>query len=145
MPRQFLKQHLPNVDKVLARRELRPLGRLLDDPYLLHLNRRSVAGGVACGLFVAFIPLPGQMLMAAMLAILLRANLVISVALVWITNPITMPPFFYLSYIVGTWVIGSPVTIHFGFEPTVHWFWAQFARIWNPRWSAISPSGPCLP
>lgn len=132
MPRRFLKKYLPEFHKIRARRELRWLGRLLEDPYLLHLNRRSVAGSVACGLFVAFIPIPGQMLLAAVLAILFRTNLVIAVALVWITNPITMPPVFYFTYLVGTWLIGSPATAHIGFEPSLHWFWEQLGRIWKP-------------
>lgn len=132
MPRRFLKKYLPDFQQIRTRRELRWLGRLLEDPYLLHLNRRSVAGGVACGLFVAFIPLPGQMLMAATLAVLFRTNLVLSVALVWVTNPITMPPIFYFTYRVGIWVLGSPVTARIGFEPSLSWFWEQFERIWEP-------------
>jgi len=34
-------------------------------PMVWHLNRRSVAGGVAVGLFVSWMPLPMQMLVAA--------------------------------------------------------------------------------
>ena len=132
MPRRFLKKHLPDFHKLRARRELRWLGRLIEDPYLLHLNRRSVAGGVACGLFVAFVPMLGHMLLAAVLAVLFRTNLLISVALVWITNPITMPPIFYFTYLVGTWIVGSPEIAHIGFEPNLPWFWGQFARIWKP-------------
>lgn len=132
MPRRFIKRYLPDFHAIRARREIRWLGRLLEDPYLLHLNRRSVAGGVACGLFVAFIPLPGQMPLAALIAVVLRANLLLAVALVWITNPITMPAIFYFTYVTGTWIIGAPVTAHIGFEPSLHWFWEQFERIWKP-------------
>ena len=80
MPRKFLKRHLPDPDQLKARKELRWLGRLLEDPYLLHLNRRSVARGLAIGLFVAFVPTFGQMALAAALAMLLRGNLLIAVA-----------------------------------------------------------------
>ncbi|MDZ7809874.1 MAG: DUF2062 domain-containing protein [Arhodomonas sp.] len=107
------------------------MGRLLEDPFLLHLNRRSVAGAVAVGLFTAFLPLPGQMAIAAALAILIRVNLVLAVALVWISNPLTIPPMFYFSYMVGTWLIGTPV-FHTGFEPTLAWFWNEMAVIWKP-------------
>lgn len=132
MARRFLKRHLPDFHKLRARRELRLLGRLLEDPFLLHLNRRSVAGGVACGVFVAFMPVPGHMLIAAALAIALRFNLILSVILVWITNPITMPPIYYFTYVVGTWILGTPLTANTGFEPTLHWFWHEFERIWKP-------------
>lgn len=135
MPRQFLKRHLPNAHAIRQRRELRLLrrllGRLLDDPFLLHLNRRSVAGGVAVGLFVAFVPLPIQMPLAASLAVLFRVNLILSVALVWVSNPITIPPLFYFTYLVGTWLLGTPV-LNTGFRPSLAWFWHQLEAIWQP-------------
>lgn len=131
MPRRFLKRYLPNHQSVAARRELRWLGRMLEDPFLLHLNRRSVAGGAAVGLFVAFMPIPVQMILAAVLAIVLRVNLVISIALVWISNPLTMPAMFYFTYMVGTWLIGTPV-FRAGFEPSLQWFWYELSVIWQP-------------
>jgi len=57
---------------------------------------------MAVGLFCAFVPLPIQMLLAAAAAIIFRVNLPISVGLVWITNPVTIPPMFYFCYKVGT-------------------------------------------
>lgn len=132
MPRRLLKKYLPDFQKLRARRELRWLGRLLDDPYLLRLNRRSIAGGVACGLFVGLLPIPGHMLLATVLAIRFRINLLLAVALVWISNPITMPAIFYFNYLVGTWIIGSPEAAHVGFEPSLHWFWEQLGRVWKP-------------
>lgn len=131
MPRRLIQRYLPNFHELRERPGVRLLGRLLDDPYLLHLNRRSVAGGVALGLFVAFIPVPMQMLISAALAIALRVNLIIAVVLVWVSNPLTMPPMFYFGYIVGTWLIGPPV-FHTGFEPTLAWFWNELGSIWKP-------------
>jgi len=46
--------------------------------------------------------------MAAVAAMCFRANLAISVALVWITNPLTMPPMYYFAYRVGLWVLDEP-------------------------------------
>jgi uncharacterized protein (DUF2062 family) len=46
------------------------------------------------------------MLLAALIAVYFRVNLPISVTLVWITNPITIPPMFYASYRVGAWALG---------------------------------------
>ena len=73
------------------------------------------------GFFFAFIPVPFQMVLAAAAAIILRVNLPISVALVWITNPLTMPPIFYGSYLVGTLVLNQPEQ-HFAFEASWAWF-----------------------
>ena len=61
------------------------------------------------------------MVLAAAAAIILRVNLPISVALVWITNTLTMPPIFYGSYLVGTLVLNQPEQ-HFAFEASWAWF-----------------------
>ncbi len=60
---------------------------------LWRINCDSVSRGVAIGLFAAAIPLmPFQMVIAAFLAIIIRANLPISVAVSWISNPFTLVP-----------------------------------------------------
>jgi uncharacterized protein (DUF2062 family) len=108
MSKRFFQQMLPHHDKVKKHQHLKIFGNLLHDGNLWHLNRHSVSGGVAVGLFMAYVPFPFQMVMAAAAAIIFRVNLPISVALVWITNPITIPPMFFFAYLVGTWVIGTP-------------------------------------
>jgi uncharacterized protein (DUF2062 family) len=50
-------------------------------------------------------PLPFQMVIAAVLAIYFNANLPISVALVWITNPVTWLPMYYVAYKVGAFAL----------------------------------------
>ena len=45
------------------------------------------------------LPIPGQMFIAVALAIIFTANLPISFALIFVTNPLTMPAVFYLSLI----------------------------------------------
>lgn len=131
MPRKFLRRYLPDPGHLKRHRRLRILGVLLHDPNLWHLNRHTVSGGVAIGLFLAFIPMPMQMLAAAALAIPFRVNLPIAVATVWISNPLTMPPMFFFSYRVGTWFVGSPVRDR-GFEPSLEWFWYELGNIWQP-------------
>jgi len=108
MPKHLLKRFTPNRETIHSHQHLRIFGRLLHAPYLWHLNRRSAAGAFAVGLFAAFIPVPFQMLLAAGGAILFRVNLPLSVALVWLTNPVTMPPIFYFCYRVGTALLGHP-------------------------------------
>lgn len=131
MPRKLLKRHLPDAEKLKNHRSLRWLGDHLHDPNLWHLNRRSVARAVAIGLFAMYLPLPFQMAIAALLALPFRANLPLSVALVWITNPLTMPVMFYLSYRVGAslmdWGHETPETIL-----SLEGIWQEFGQIWPP-------------
>jgi uncharacterized protein (DUF2062 family) len=114
--KQWLKRITPDRAKVSQHKHLRVFGRLLHDPNLWHLNRRSASVAVAVGLFVMYAPPLGQMLVAAAIAIALRVNLPISVALVWITNPVTIPPMYYFAYLVGAHILGRPVdTFHVTF------------------------------
>ena len=108
MPRKTIKRFIPSPDCFRTNKKLSFLGSWLHDPNLFHINRKSAAGAFAVGLFMAFMPIPSQMVAAAIVAALIRVNLPLSVALVWITNPITMPPIFYFAYKVGVWATGAP-------------------------------------
>lgn len=132
MAKRIIQRLFPNHRAVKEHKALRFLGRWLHDPSLWHLNRRSVAGAFAVGLFMAFVPFPAQMVGAALLAILFRVNLAISVALVWLTNPLTIPPMFYFAYLVGTWILGTPAPHGGNFHLTAAWFQAEFSHIWRP-------------
>jgi uncharacterized protein (DUF2062 family) len=109
MPKQFLKKYMPSADVIRNHKSLQFLGKKLHDPNLLHLNRHSVAIAFAVGLFCAWIPTPMQMALAAVGAFYFRGHLPIAAALVWITNPVTMPPLFYFAYRVGLLVLDMPV------------------------------------
>lgn len=131
MPRRIIKRYLPDHDKIREHKHLRFLGTLLHDPNILHLNRRSVSGAFGVGLFMAFIPVPFQMVFAAIGAIALRVNLPISVALVWITNPLTMAPIYYLAYKVGALALGrTPRVLEFAW--TREWLVQELGLIWEP-------------
>jgi uncharacterized protein len=105
MAKHFFKRILPHPAQLKSHPRLQFLGKLLDEPNLWHLNRRSLAGGMAVGLFVAFMPLPLQMLWAAILAVFFRVNIPLSISLVWITNPLTIPPMFYAAYWIGNEIL----------------------------------------
>lgn len=107
--KRWLKRILPNPTKVLAHPSLGVFGDLLRDPNLWHLNRRSVSGAVALGLFLALVPMFGQMILAALGAIRFRVNLPLAVSLTWITNPLTFTPIFYGAFVVGCLLLGHPV------------------------------------
>lgn len=132
MPKKFIKRYMPDHEKIRNHKQLNKVfGSLLHDPNLLHLNRRSVSMAFFVGLFMAFVPLPSQMIMAAAVAIFIRCNLPISVGLVWVSNPITMPPFFYFAYRVGAWILSTPEH-DFNFELSWGWLGSELAAIWEP-------------
>ncbi len=131
MPRKLIQRFLPTPEKIKNQKGLHLLGDWLHDPNLWHINRVSVSRAFAVGLFMAFVPLPSQMVMAAALAIWFRCNLALSVALVWITNPVTMPVIFYAAYKFGTLLLNTPPT-DFAFELTWEWLGSELATIWQP-------------
>jgi uncharacterized protein (DUF2062 family) len=131
MPRKFLKKFMPDPHKIKNNKTLSIFGNLLHSPNLWHMNRRSVAKAFLVGLFFAWWPVPFQMILAAGTSILVRSNLPISVGLVWITNPITMPFMFYLAYVVGTWIMGVP-EMHFEMELSIEWLMNEMVVIWKP-------------
>lgn len=122
---------MPDPEFIRNHKSLRIFGNLLHAPNLWHLNRRSIAGAFAVGLFFAWWPVPFQMILAAAGAIWFHTNLPLSVALVWVTNPITMPVMFYFAYVVGTWIVGVP-EMAFNFELTIDWLINGFSAIWKP-------------
>ncbi|REL27718.1 DUF2062 domain-containing protein [Thalassotalea euphylliae] len=120
MPKKVIKRIMPDHHTIKSNKHLKIFGDLLHNANLWHLNRRSVAKAFAVGLFFAFIPVPFQMLLAAGTAIIVHSNLPLSIGLVWITNPFTMPAIFYGCYVVGTWVIGAQEQA-FNFEASWQW------------------------
>ncbi|MCC5882733.1 MAG: DUF2062 domain-containing protein [Halomonas sp.] len=109
MPRRFLQRYMPNPDTLRRQRSLRFMSRMIGDPGLWVLSRRTVANAFSVGLFSAMLPIPFQMVVAAFGAWVLRCNLPLSVGLVWITNPLTMPLIFYGNYRIGAWLMDTPV------------------------------------
>ncbi len=131
MPKKLIKKYMPDHRLIKEHKHLKIFGTLLQDGNLWHFNRRSVSGAFAVGLFCAFIPLPFQMVIAAAIAIIMRVNLPISVSLVWLTNPVTMPPIFYAAYKVGAFVLGQEA-ISSDYHMTTEWFSEQLHLIWQP-------------
>src|SRR6056297_1495040 len=109
MPKKTLKSIVPSAARIRSIGALGILGEWIYAGNLWHINRYSASMAFFVGLFVAFLPIPGQMLVAAVLAILLKCNMPLSVGLVWITNPVTMPAVYFLAYKVGAIIIDAPV------------------------------------
>lgn len=131
MPRRLFKRYMPDPTSIREHKSLRFFGKLLHDPNLWHLNRHSVARAMGVGLFAALIPIPMQMLLAAALAIPVRGNLPIAVSLVWLTNPLTMPPVFIVTYMTGAWLMQVPPRT-LPEELTFEWITDQLSTVWQP-------------
>jgi len=96
----------------------------------LGINRRSVTRGVGIGLFWGFIPMPMQM--AAVLATtpFIRFNVPIAISMVWLSNPFTMPPMYYMEYLTGNFLLGRE-GVH-DVELTLAWFKHNLGDIFVP-------------
>jgi uncharacterized protein (DUF2062 family) len=132
MRKILLRRLLPFTRSIRGDRKLsRIFGRLLHDPNLWHLNRYSVAWGVSVGLFMAFVPVPFQMLLAIAAAVMISANIPVAVVLVWVSNPITVAPLFFAAYKFGAWLLAeTPEKIKF--EISIDWVVTQLVEIWQP-------------
>ncbi|WP_216644743.1 DUF2062 domain-containing protein [Candidatus Thiodictyon syntrophicum] len=104
--KKLLKRIMPDPRTILESRHLSVFGKRIHDANLWHLNRRSASGAVAVGFFVAYMPPFAHMLVAAALAIALRVNLPVTLAAVWLNNPLTLAPISYSAYAVGSLVMG---------------------------------------
>ncbi len=131
MPRKFLKKWTPDPAQLKAQKHLRFLGDALHASHLWQFNRGSVAKACAIGIFCMWIPVPFQTVLAAVGAVFFRANLPVSVALVFITNPLTMPPMFYFCYKIGALILGTPPQ-QFSFELSMDWLANGMLLIWKP-------------
>ena len=124
MPRKFFRRFLPDGDTVRANKYLAWCGDWLHHPNLWHLNRDSVAGGVAIGMFAGLVPGPLQMLTAALLAIPLKKNLPVALVTTLYTNPLTIAPLYLLAYGYGRLLLGT------GHHPAgpqpFEWDWAHW-------------------
>jgi uncharacterized protein len=131
MPRKFLRRWIPTPDKDKDYKYLGFLAPMLRDPNLFHLNRHSVSVAFFAGIFCAFLPVPGQSVFAILMALLFRCNMPISVALIWISNPLTMAPFIFITFELGRWLLNSPPMV-FNLELSWQWFQTQGQTIIAP-------------
>jgi uncharacterized protein (DUF2062 family) len=127
MPRTFLKKIMPDTKELKKNKVFKFLGPSLLHPKLWGVDRRSIAISVAIGLFVGMIPIPFQMFVVALIALIFHFNLPIGVAMVWISNPVTMPFLFYAEYYIGSLVLDIKMTENFEF--TIDSIWNNLGTI----------------
>ncbi len=120
-PHDFLERlrtWAPSRQTLESHPSLRALAPYLADPKLWHWSRRGVAAGVAIGLFVGLLIPVAQILAAAVVAVFLRANVPVAAGTTLITNPLTVPPIYYLAYQIGAWLTGEETPASFsGADP----------------------------
>src|SRR5690606_6925327 len=97
-----MKRFLPTRDSIKQNRLLSWLGPRIHDPLLWHVNRNSVARGVAIGVFFGLMVPIAQIPAAAVAALILRANLWVSAIATLISNPFTYGPIYILAYRLGS-------------------------------------------
>ena len=92
-------------------------------------NRKMISRGVVLGVFIAFIPMPMQMAAVLLFMPLFRFNVPIALAMCWLSNPITMPPMYYIEYQLGSFILGiKPQPV----ELTLEWFSNNMDNIFIP-------------
>jgi len=95
----------------------------------LSTNRDLVSKSFFIGLFLAFLPIPMQMLVVILLMRFVKFNVPVAIALCWVSNPITMPFIFYVEYIVGAYLLNIEIET---IQISVEWFNNNFQDIFIP-------------
>jgi uncharacterized protein (DUF2062 family) len=95
-----------------------------------NINRKMITRGVFIGLFWGFIPMPMQMLAVMAMTPFFRFNVPIAIAMVWLSNPITMPPMYYMEYLTGNFILGREGIENI--ELTLDWFSSNMGDIFVP-------------
>ena len=101
-------------------------------PEYLSTNRRMVSKAVFFGLFIAFIPMPMQMVAVLALMPFVKFNVPIALAMCWFSNPLTMPPMYYIEYLTGSFFLGTEVA---PVEMTLDWFSENIDNIFIPLYT----------
>ena len=110
--KEILKKYSPKRENV----NLGWLNKHLTDPELWKWNKKTIAKAFAIGFFCAFLPMPAHTLLVAILAVLFSANVLLSILIVWVNNPITMVPIYYFTYKLGASIMGIEIDPDFEFS-----------------------------
>ena len=138
---RFLRKRLPDGHTVRQYKWLAWCSHWLHHPNLWALNRCSVAGGFAIGLFAGLIPGPLQMLSAVLLAILFKRNIPVALATTFYTNPFTIAPLYLLAYGYGRLLMGNGHRAEV--EPFI-WNWSDWGGSFRELMEWAISLGPPL-
>ena len=97
-----LRRYAPSADSLRHSRWLRWLGPRARDAQAWRIDRRRVSRGVAIGAFTAVLVPLGQIPLAVIAALLLRASPLAAASTTFISNPLTFGPIYYAAYQLGS-------------------------------------------
>lgn len=142
MIRRWIRQHLPSADHFDRIPVFRHFKKHLSHPNLWALNRRSVAGGVAAGLFCGLIPGPFQIFGALIWGLVGKVNLPVAFVVTLYTNPLTIVPLYILAVAYGDFILGE--ADNKGMHPLPDWSWADFGGSTHALLDWMLSLGPSL-
>ena len=139
MSRRFFRRILPDADTITRHRWLHRLGPWFRDPRLWYVNHRTVAHGLAIGVFFGLLFPAGQMPIAGLVAILLHRNLPAALLGTFVSNPVTFVPIYVVAYRIGAALLDLPPDESWraAFDQEADGF-REHARVW---WSAVWAAG----
>jgi len=103
--KSWIVRNMPTREQMERNRFIRPFAHRVLVSELWRFTRRSVPRGVALGMLVGIIIPFAQVLFAVFLSVSVRANIPAAALTTFVTNPITTPLIWALSYQVGRWVL----------------------------------------
>lgn len=116
---------------------------------VLHVDDtpHRIALGVAIGVFVAWTPTIGlQMILTVLLAAAFRANRVVGVPFVWISNPLTIGPIYGPNFLLGKFLLGGDYhapDFRQAMTASGSWWGQTFVNglvaWWTATWDALEP------
>ena len=133
-----LRQWLPKEAEIKNHKYLRFMSRHLQNPALWTLNAASIRRAVVIGVFWGFMPMPLQMVPVILLCMACRANVILALIMIWVSNPLTMPPLMLLQYHLGHWLLDSPPVT---FRLDIQHLLSQLSLIWQPLYVGAVISG----
>jgi hypothetical protein len=131
MLRNTIRQLSRKVQASRDRWFARPFAHVFIDPRLWSMQRRSITAAFGVGLSICFIPLPIHIPLAFILAMLLRLNVPTIIGTVFIVNPLTVVPIYYLAYLTGRFALGQAPG-NFRFELSWDWLQNGLGPVWKP-------------
>lgn len=142
MFRRKIRKYLPSVDHFDRLVWARPFKRFLGHPNIWALNRKSIAGGVAAGLFCGLIPGPFQIFGSLIWVVVAKVNLPVAFAVTLYTNPITIVPLYLLAVAYGQFLLGEMGEAKIQAAP--EWNWSAWSDSTSAMLDWMLSMGPSL-